>query len=62
MTIPDPYGLAFPESQLVQLHTHPLIVEYFSENVQLLYWLERLKPVILKEWASKEEVKPCFFQ
>lgn len=52
--------MEFPENSLLQIHEHPLIVEYFAENIQLLYWLERLKPVIIKEWNQIEQVTPCF--
>ncbi|CDW73395.1 UNKNOWN [Stylonychia lemnae] len=51
-----------PEFQLLMLHEHPLILEYFSDNIQLLYWLDRLRPIIQKEWSQHQEVKPCYIQ
>lgn len=41
---------------------NPLLVDYFSENLQLLYMLERMKPHIIKEWGEQELVHPCYIK
>eukprot|EP00347_Sterkiella_histriomuscorum_P018039 403347021 len=51
----------FPEQQLLCIAEHPMIVEYFANNLQLLYWLERLRPFLLKEWNHQQQVvKACY--
>ena len=35
---------SFPEAQLLTIYASPLLIEYFSENVQLLYLLDSIKP------------------
>lgn len=52
---------SFVDSPLLYLHETPFVVEYFSENLQLIYWLEKLRPAIIKEWKISEEIQPCFW-
>jgi len=37
-----------------------MMVNYFSDNFQLLYSLERLKELLVREWREVEWVRPCF--
>ena len=47
---------AFPDSALLTIYANPLLIEYFSDNVQLLHGLDNYRHFLTKEWKSTEEV------
>lgn len=47
---------------MIHLERNPILVDYFSENIQLLYSLERMKESIQTEMISNDFVQPCYFK
>jgi len=39
-----------------------VLIDYFGDNLQFLYNLERQKEYIWSEWLNLEFIKPCFFK
>jgi len=40
----------FPESHLLMIYANPYVVDYFAENISLLYMLDTQRSQITKEW------------
>ena len=49
----------FPDAVLLTIYANPLLVDYFSENIPLLYMLDTLRSNLSKEWQTLENVTPC---
>ena len=50
----------FDEGPLLTIYANKLLIEYFANNLQLLYCLDKLRPMIQNEWSSLfEKVSPC---
>ena len=45
---------SFPEKSLLTIYANPLLIEYFSENINMLYALENMIPMLTKEWTQSE--------
>ena len=42
----------FPESHLLTIYANPYVIDYFAENISLLYMLDTNRSQIGKDWQN----------